>query len=323
MGSNTKWIESRPDESARKVARRALAHHLARMWHYLELSVCETPQDTENVHQLRVFSRRATAVMDTFAQCAPQRRGAALVRRLKQVRKAAGAARDCDVLLLRWSEHVRHTPSSHAALLLEQIKRHRQTMQEPIEAVHRKLTRKQFARKAKKLIKRFRRSGARGGCGEQFRCFARVAFGQLVGPFLRAADGPLEDAAAMHAFRIQSKQVRYAMEIFGGAFDEEFRTQAYRLVETLQDRLGAINDHVTAQTYFAAWHSAAESAAVRAALEMGIEREQQDLEAGRREFFAWWTPARREELSRRFERYINIETGEQPPTAHCDRPLGP
>ena len=33
----------------------------------------------------------------------------------------------------------------------------------------------------------------------------------------------MSDAAALHAFRIQGKQVRYAMEIFAGAFDEDFR----------------------------------------------------------------------------------------------------
>ena len=63
------------------------------------------------------------------------------------------------------------------------------------------------------------------------------------------------DVQALHAFRIQGKQVRYAMEIFAGAFPPEFREQLYPIVETLQDRLGAINDHVTAQTHFSQNHS--------------------------------------------------------------------
>ncbi|MEX2112890.1 MAG: CHAD domain-containing protein [Pirellulales bacterium] len=315
MGSNTKWIESRADEAASRVARRALKRHLARMWSYLELAVGQPAGEEEHVHQLRVFSRRAAAVMDAFACYLPRRRGRWLSKKLRKIRKAAGAARDLDVLLMRWSDYVRHTPSSHAALLLEQIKRHRQAAQGPIAEIYLKLARQQFNRRVKKLLKQVRARKSTGACGERFDCFARQAIQRVIGPYLRAAEGELHDAAAMHAFRIQSKQVRYAMEIFGGAFDEEFRKRLYPLIETLQNRLGAINDHVTAQTYFAAWHAEADSAAVRSALESGMDREQQDLESSSREFLAWWTSDRRDDLCRRLERYIDAaepSTGEAP-----------
>jgi CHAD domain-containing protein len=204
---------------------------------------------------------------------------------------------------------------------LEQIKRRRKAAQEPIEAIRKKLARRRFARWTKELLKRLRRRGAADACDDRFGCVARVALGGVVRPYLVAAAAELDDAAAMHAFRIQSKQVRYAMEIFAGAFDDEFRKELYPLVVTLQDRLGPINDHVTAQTYFAAWHAEAESCAVRAALEMGIDCEQQSLESTRREFLDWWTPGRREDLGRRFSRYVELECPEQPaPRARCGEP---
>ena len=113
------------------------------------------------------------------------------------------------------------------------------------------------------------------------------------------------------------------MEILGGGFDEEFRKELYPLVEALQDRLGCINDHVTAQTYFAAWHAESEPGAIRAALEAGIEREQEDLEASRRDFFDWWTPGRREDLCRRFQRYVDVQADDRPAeTDSCDDPRG-
>jgi CHAD domain-containing protein len=306
MGSNTKWIDSRPEELASDVARRALGRHVARMLRYLERAVSEPPSQTENVHQLRVFSRRAAAVMDIFAGWLPSRRGERMQKQVRKVRKAAGEARDFDVLHLRWAEYTRHAPSSHAALLVEQIKQRRNAAQPRIEHIHKRLARKRFSRRVKKLLKRLRAPTELERCGERFGCFARIALGPLVGPFLQAAAGELEDAAAMHAFRIQSKQVRYAMEIFAGAFDDDFRKELYPLVATLQDRLGAINDHVTAQTYFAAWHADADSAAVRGALEMAIDREQQGLETSRREFLDWWTTGRREDLGRRFQRYVDL-----------------
>jgi CHAD domain-containing protein len=311
MGSNTKWIEGRPDDLAHDVARRALKRRLERMSHYLERAVCESPRETENVHQLRIFSRRAAAAMEIFEAWLPKRRGQWMQKQVKQIRKAAGAARDFDVLLIRWADRMRHAPSSHTALLIEQIRLRRNEAQDPIEAIFKKLQRKRMARRTKKLLKRLRRRGAIDACGERFVCLARVALARVVGPYLATARAELDDAAAMHAFRIQSKQVRYAMEIFAGAFDEEFRTELYPLVVTLQDRLGAINDHVTAQTYFAGWHAEADSCAVRAALEMGIDSEQQALEASRRAFLDWWTAARREDMCHRFARYVEIAATDQ------------
>jgi CHAD domain-containing protein len=318
MRSSTKWIESRPDEAAHKVARRALGRHLARLSHYLQLSVADSPAETENVHQLRVFTRRAAAAMELFAAWLPKRRGKWLEKQLRKVRKAAGEARDFDVLLLRWVDHMRHAPSSHAALLVEQVKLRRREAQAPIEKIQKKFTRKHFARRAKRLLDRVRPRGATNQCDNRFGCVARAELRRVVVPYLEAAAGHLEDAAAMHAFRIQSKQLRYAMEIFADVFDEDFRRELYPLVESLQDRLGAINDHVTAQTYFAAWHSETDSMAVRAALEMGIDREQQDLQASRREFLDWWSPSRRENLARRFARYVEFESTGNGPAADSE-----
>ncbi len=318
MGLNTKWIDSRPDESPGDVARRALKRRVARMSHYAELAVSEAATETENVHQLRVSSRRAAAVMDIFAAWLPREPGGWMRKKIRKVRKAAGEARDCDVLLMRWTETMRHAPSSHYALLVEHVRRRRHSAQQPIVAVHKMLTRKRFARRAKKLLNRLRAPEAAGPCGEEFACFARVALGRVVAPYLRAAAAELDDAAAMHAFRIHGKQVRYTMEIIAGAFDDEFRKELYPLVETLQDRLGAINDHVTAQTYFAAWHADADSSAIRAALETAMDREQHELEMCRREFLDWWSPGRRADLCRRFERYVEPEAAGRPPAALLD-----
>jgi hypothetical protein len=74
MGRNSKWIESQPEDSAELVARRALGARLGRLWHYLERSVLhDSSGDTENVHQLRVFTRRTAAAMEIFANAAAAR----------------------------------------------------------------------------------------------------------------------------------------------------------------------------------------------------------------------------------------------------------
>ena len=274
------------------------------MWHYLELAVRAPRSETENVHQLRVFSRRAAAAMEIFEAWLPTRRGRSIRKKIKHVRKAAGAARDFDVLLLRWSQRLEQTPSPLGSLLLEEITRHRHEAQPPIRAVHEKLTKRRFLRKTSKLLERIRDRVGAGPCDERFGCMARVAMDRLLVPYLKAARAELDDAEALHAFRIQGKQVRYAMEIFSGAFDEEFRSELYPAVVLLQERLGAINDHFTAKTYFCQWLAVCESGAARESLEWAMNEERQSLDTTWHEFLAWWTSERRAELCGRFARYV-------------------
>jgi CHAD domain-containing protein len=280
------------------------------MSHYLELAVRAPRSETENVHQLRVFSRRAAAAMDIFEAWLPPNRGRSMRKSIKRVRQAAGAARDFDVLLLRWTQRLEKAPSPQGSLLLEEIIRHRHEAQPPIEAVHEKLAERRFARKTSKLVDRIRERAGTGDCAERFGCMARVAMDRLLVPYLKAAQAELDDAEALHAFRIQGKQVRYAMEIFSGAFDEEFRGELYPAVVLLQERLGAINDHFTAKTYFCQWLAASESDAAREALECAMNEESQALDTTWHEFLAWWTSERRADLCGRFARYV------QPP--HLD-----
>lgn len=312
MGRNSKWIDSRPDDSVRRVARSALAARLERVWHYLELAVWQPQRETENVHQLRVFSRRAAAALDIFAAWLPPRRGRWMQKHLKRVRQAAGDARDLDVLWMRWMDRVEQIPSGHAALLLDQVKRRRREAQRPIEEIHAQLTRKRFDRRTAKFLKRVHARGGEGPGGERFACMARVALSRLVVPYLEAAAAEMADAEAMHAFRIQGKQVRYAMEIFAGAFDREFREDLYPVVATLQERLGTINDHVTARTHLAAWRDEADSCVLRQALESGLEHEQRSFDLARQEFLNWWTSERRADLGRRFARYVPEIAGPPP-----------
>ena len=115
-------------------------------------------------------------------------------------------------------------------------------------------------------------------------------------PLSSTAESELKDIVALHAFRIQGKHVRYAMEIFAGAFDEAFRSELYPQVESLQERLGAINDHVTADAYLVQWHAETDSDGLRKAIEIARRREQGSMEKLQQEFLDWWTPERRARL---------------------------
>ena len=103
MGRNGKWIETQADDSVRSIARRALGSRLRRLWHFLDLAVRHPAEESENVHQLRVSSRRAASALKIFNDWLPPRRGRSIARHVKKIRRAAGEARDLDVLQIRWA----------------------------------------------------------------------------------------------------------------------------------------------------------------------------------------------------------------------------
>lgn len=307
MGRNTKWVEGQPEESVELVASRALAARLGRLWHFLEQAVQHEGREVEDVHQLRVFTRRSAAALQIFEAWLPKRRGRWLHKQLKRIRRAAGEARDLDVLRARWSEELAELPAAQSSILLEQIKRRRRRAQWPIEDAFHKLAGKRFPRRARKLTKRVRYRGPAGGdCGDRLLCMARASLAELLIPYFQAAESTFADPAELHAFRISSKQVRYAMEVFAGAFDDSFRQQLYPLVADLQDRLGKINDHVTALAYLTTWHGESDAAAVRQAIEAGMQVEQQALDESQHEFLNWWSAEKREQLRNQFARYVPL-----------------
>src|SRR5450755_1491967 len=105
MARMDKWIHGvSPDDWTSDVAGRTLRFRLAAVQHYLPLAGEKPDEDIEYVHELRVATRRTTAALRLYADMLPRRRTARMETRLKQIRRAAGDARDYDVLVQRLSD---------------------------------------------------------------------------------------------------------------------------------------------------------------------------------------------------------------------------
>ena len=103
MARRSKWVEVKSaNEPLVDVARRTLGDRLRLVWRYLRRSHDSAPSDTENVHQLRVATRRAVAAMEVLGDLLPGKRGKWMSKQLKKLRQAAGDARDLDVMLTRF-----------------------------------------------------------------------------------------------------------------------------------------------------------------------------------------------------------------------------
>ncbi len=213
----------------------------------------------------------------------------------------AGTARDLDVLIRHLKGLQQEHPDGPYAELLHSAQRLRERAQQPICEIYEKLVRKDYLHRLSVILKRVRLRGTANRVKKPtFGQAARKELQSLVDDFFAAAANDLTDYEALHGFRIEGKRLRYAMETFAGAFDASFRKSLYPLVETLQEKLGEVNDHCAALNIFAHWPDQAESPRLAAALGAITTRERTELEASRQRFLDWWTPERCEDLAARF-----------------------
>jgi CHAD domain-containing protein len=309
MARKGKWIEgTSPEQPVSVAARRALEVRLAVLWHYLPLAARHADKDIEHVHQLRVATRRAVATLSIFWDVLPKRRASWLKKQLKQVRRAAGEARDDDVLAGRLEKWIARHPA--VGTVLKQVRRHRQQAQAPIEHMHRKLVRKRFERRLSELLDRVR---WRSESDQTEPCFAAAARSNLraaVNAFFAASAADLSDVAALHQFRIAGKQLRYAMEVFAEAFRPAFRGDLYPQIEQLQELLGDVNDHATARARLDNWLANAREEELIEALRKLANAEAAALRRSRQKFHSWWTPERAARLKTQFKAHLAPVAGE-------------
>jgi len=303
MVRKTKWIDhSASDDQVVEVARNTLAGRLDFVWHFLSRAVADDHQP-EDVHQLRVATRRAMAALHIFQALLPRRRARKMVKQLKRIRRAAGDARNLDVLAARLKKDQTSHDADRSARLQQFVNRLRKHAQPAIEKIQVHLSSNdRFARRAQALISRLRIRSANGSEEQHsFAAAARQGLEPLVDRFFTAAAADLSQVGALHALRICGKQVRYAMEIFVGAFGPEMRQEIYPVVAEIQEKLGKINDHFTAAGLYAGWLDRVEDPEIADLLRPLIDDENRAIDRGRQDFLAWWTLDRAADLRRRFD----------------------
>lgn len=283
----SKWIpNTHGDLPVSAAARSALRLRLDSVCHFLPLAALAAEEDLEYVHQLRVSTRRGAAALDTFRKLLPKEERKWVVRRLREARRAAGLARDLDVLEERLVAACGDNGSSGLHAMVDLVRRDRRAAQPALFRAHKRLHRRKFARRARKLSRKARWRGKpdEPGLGD----FARAVLREDVATAFDPVRAGFADYESLHNFRIQVKALRYAMELFAGAFPQDFRREAYRQVAELQQHLGDVNDHHTTAATYERWRTSA-TGPLAVALGQEIEREQQALVAARDRFDAWWS----------------------------------
>jgi CHAD domain-containing protein len=309
MIRKSKWIEIHsPGEAAARVAAHSLDGRLRLVSHYLPLAAGVANDDDEHVHQTRVATRRAMTTLLIFEELLPRRRVNWFRKQLKRVRKGANDARDYDVLGLRLSQRledneVRGEGGSDAACeeLIAWIHDRRRDAQEPIRQISKHLEKKHYKRRTKRLVNKLLKKRRRKSAEIMtFGQLAQARMRAMVDEFFDCGKQDLHELEQLHRFRVCGKHLRYAMEVFAGAFGREFRDELYPQIEALQEQLGKINDHAVAREHFEGWLCEAQSDARRALLRELIDDESAAISRLQDEFLHEWTTQRAADLRQRF-----------------------
>jgi CHAD domain-containing protein len=305
MSRKRKWITiDSPHEPVTRVACRALENRLLAVWNYLPVAAKKADEDLEHVHQLRVSSRRAMAAVEIFECFLPSRRTEWFKKQLRRVRRAAGDARDLDVLADRLAKTLEHDPSPPARRIIKFAAECRREAQPAIRQIQRRLKRRHYKRRVARLLEKVDPRKAGDPTEPDFGEFARQAMRRVLDAFFAASHANLADTAKLHMFRIAGKQLRYSMEIFAAAFPASFAEQIYPQVVELQEKLGDVNDHVSALDRFDDWRTKLDGDEDRMLVERLADAELRARDDLLTAFFQFWTAERSERLRYQFSREL-------------------
>jgi CHAD domain-containing protein len=195
----------------------------------------------EDVHQLRVAARRASAALDIFEPCLGKKTFRSTLRRLRRVRRAAGEARDLDIVLMQCTDRLEHAKPEEARALdlvcgcaiAERIPA-QVRLEEACEGYPFKLER--WMCDTIGALHSPPRGVAR------MRSLGREYLGGLCERIGAAIGAPAPGYEELHALRVLAKKLRYAMEVFAGCFAAPFREELYPCVTELQEILGSVSD---------------------------------------------------------------------------------
>lgn len=227
-----------------EAARAVLESRAHTVGHYL-MAVNGDLGHVEDIHQLRVATRRLNAALNIFKSVLRPRDYRRLKRIARALRHAAGSARDLDVQ--QGMLAARMVSVAPPGVVSDNsgrwaLQRERRTARKELSETVR-LRNADFSRLVERVLAFLDPSKHSGGNErDTLGQLARKALRPRLKALRRASRRNLKDFDKLHRLRISAKRLRYAMEVFAGCFPAPFRRKYYRDVERIQDELGDVND---------------------------------------------------------------------------------
>ena len=282
-----------PDKPASQVTRAVLGDRLQTIPRLIALAAEEAPKDVEHIHRLRVACRRATAAVAVYRPLL-QKKPKGTRRVLREIRQAAGPARDADVLATLLADREAEPFLSEVAL--PKLRAEREAAQAGIAAIAKKNVLKRYHRVFDKAVQLIPEDGPHAG--KTYAEFGAAALLVALSRFEERSKLPSTEVEQIHVLRIAGKQLRYSLELFAVAVPDDLFETVYPEMKALQDRLGLINDHASAQVRYQRWLGEMPPNAHAALAAEEIIAEHRRAEEAASDFVAWWNSEAGTELHR-------------------------
>jgi len=286
-----KWLTSvTPDAPADCVARMALAERLVAVRHFLDHAVGGR-YEAEQIHQLRVWTRRASAALKLFEPALPASQTRRMKKWLRKLRRTAGAIRDCDIHL----ERLQHEETALPQRIVRELTRERRQASRKLKELRRRL---EIDSRLEKLIERLlekiawpKRHSSRDA--PTFSVFCRQQLRPLAQEFFDLADDDLQNTKALHAMRIAGKRLRYALELAPAALPPAEHQHLSASLNEVQDRLGEACDQLAAIDHVQECLEQVSKKKHRRRLEKLLQTQQRRLARLVSKLIRWWPQQRR------------------------------
>jgi CHAD domain-containing protein len=228
-----------------------------------EITGVRTGKDIENVHRMRVASRRLRAALPLFYSCFPERKYRDWMREIQKITRALGAARDLDVQIVFLEEYLKgitvatdgnrqgspsQVPESPAVIqsLLSRMKRQRGALQKKVIAALDELETSYTIEEIQEVIRQVSTSDRVRRRHPPVQAIPAVAADRIgkrlldlfaYEPWIRNSDAVAEH----HAMRITAKKLRYTMEVYAPLYKLGLKKPISR-IKKIQSLLGDIHD---------------------------------------------------------------------------------
>jgi len=288
-----KWLHAASAAApSDEIARAALAERLLAVAHYLKKAV-GGEDETEAIHQLRVWTRRAGAGLDLFEPGVPNKAGKRMQKTLRKLRRAAGGVRDCGLQLNRVKAIDDEPPKVRHSL---------QKCQQKAELRLKKLRRdvqkdNWFDLEIEQLLSRIawpKRHSSRQAPAFAMLCRRQLA--TLGTDFFRQTKLDLGNFKNLHEMRIAGKRLRYALELAVAVIPTRIHQRLYDALNKLQDRAGEVCDQRAFLESIQGWLDDAKKKKSRERLTALLDRERRRYESLHQKFLRWWSEQRRRKL---------------------------
>jgi CHAD domain-containing protein len=204
-------------------------------------------EDAEAVHDLRVWSRRLQQVVVALFPKPRDPQAQAVVRTLRRARRAVGPWRDCDVLIEMVKRKLKRVRNPDEQRAWETVHTYLQARRErAISRARRRLANRRLFALAQ-ILKGLCEPATPNTTGRAvherpqplMRAAIKQSFALWHDAFIRARKSL--EPADVHAFRVQTKRLRYRLELARDLGADETKP-ALAWLRNLQDTLGRLHD---------------------------------------------------------------------------------